>query len=222
MGDRIVVTGAAGVLGGAVARYLADKGATVVGIDMASATDLPTDFIGDVDLTEPDRAAAVFARIGSEGPIDGLVNIAGGFRWETIENGAAETWDLLYRMNVATTLNATRAALPFLLADGGGAIVNVGAAATARAGTGMGAYTASKSAVARLTEALAEECKDRRLRVNAVLPSIIDTPANRAEMGTADADRWVQPIELAQVVGFLLSADASAVTGACLPVTGRI
>ena len=86
----------------------------------------------------------------------------------------------------------------------------------------MGAYTASKSAVARFTEALAEEVKHRGIRVNAVLPSIIDTPANREALGDADAAEWVNPSELAAVIAFLLSPEASGVTGACLPVTGRL
>ena len=94
-------------------------------------------------------------------------------------------------------------------------------AAALKAATGMGAYTASKSGVARLTEALADELKGR-VRVNAVLPSVLDTPANRADMGEADAAKWVTPQELANVIAFLLSDAASAVTGACIPVTGRV
>ena len=90
------------------------------------------------------------------------------------------------------------------------------------AGTGMGAYAASKAGVAKLTEAMAEEFKDRGLRVNAVLPSILDTPANRADMPQAEFDRWVRPEALARVVAFLLSAEADAVTGVSLPVAGRV
>ncbi|MNI55234.1 3-oxoacyl-[acyl-carrier-protein] reductase FabG [compost metagenome] len=103
-----------------------------------------------------------------------------------------------------------------------GAIVNVGAAAATRAALGMGAYAASKAGVARLTEAFAEELKDQDVRVNAVLPSILDTPANRADMGDADAHRWVKPEALAEVIVFLLSDAADAITGATLPVTGRV
>ena len=126
----------------------------------------------------------------------------------------------MFAMNVVTALNACRAALPHLRS--GASIVNVGAAATARAGAGMGAYTASKSGVARLTEALADEVKDRRIRVNAVLPSILDTPANRADMGEEGADKWVKGEELSAVIAFLLSDAASAVTGASIPVMGRV
>src|SRR3546814_9275584 len=110
----------------------------------------------------------------------GLVNVVGGFAWETIADVSVATWDRLYLLNVRTTLNATRAALPQFA--NGGAIVNIGAGAADRAAAGMGAYAASKAGVARLTEALAAELRDRRIRVNAVLPSVIDTPANRADM----------------------------------------
>ncbi|WP_298197748.1 SDR family oxidoreductase [Novosphingobium sp.] len=215
----IVVTGAAGFLGSVVARHLAEQGHAVVGIDLSPhAPDFSGTFVGGVDLTDAAATTAAFAAPVLAGGIAGLASIAGGFRWETVMDGSPDSWDFLYRINVRTALNAARAAVPLL---DGGAIVNVGAAATLKAGMGMGAYTASKSGVARLTEALAEELKGR-VRVNAVLPSILDTPANRADMGEADAAKWVRPEELAAVVAFLLSDAASAVTGACIPVTGRV
>ena len=219
MSKPIVVTGAAGFLGSVVARELAAAGHAVVGIDLASqAANFPGTFLGGIDLTDAAATTAAFAAPALAGGIAGLASIAGGFRWETVMDGSPDSWDFLYRINVRTALNAARAAVPLL---DGGAIVNVGAAATLKAGMGMGAYTASKSGVARLTEALAEELKGR-VRVNAVLPSILDTPANRADMGEADAAKWVRPAELAAVVAFLLSDAASAVTGACIPVTGRV
>lgn len=215
---RIIVTGAAGILGGAVARHLAKLGNEVIGFDIAErADDFPGTFIGSVDLTCETSAGAAVAQVGW--PVQGLACIAGGFVWETVRDGSVENWDRLYSMNVRTALVACRAVLPAMSA--GGSIVTIGAAATLKAGAGMGAYTASKSGVARLTEALAEELKGV-VRVNAVLPSIIDTPANRADMGEADADKWVAPLELAKVIAFLLSGDASAVTGALIPVTGQV
>lgn len=218
---HIVVTGAAGILGAAVARHLREQGHDVTGIDLAAeAPGFPGAFVGGVDLTAASGAEQAIGAAVARAPIDGLVNVAGGFRWETVADGSPESWEFLHRINVMTALHASRAALPSLTSTQG-AIVNVGAAATLKAGMGMGAYTASKSGVARLTEALAEEQKGV-VRVNAVLPSIIDTPANRADMGEADAAKWVAPVELAQVIAFLLSSAASAVTGATIPVTGRV
>ena len=149
------------------------------------------------------------------------MNIAGGFAWKTVEDGSVDTWEKLWSLNVKTCLNTTRAALTHF-AETGGAIVNVSAAATHKADTGMAAYTATKSAVSRLTESLASELKDRDIRVNAVMPTIIDTPANRADMPDDDFEKWVKPKELAQVFEFLLSPLSSAVTGALLPVAGRV
>ena len=140
--------------------------------------------------------------------------------WETIADGDANTWDRLYSINVRSTVNASHAALPHL--SNGASIVNIGAAAAVKAGIGMGPYAAAKSAVARLTESLAEEVKERHIRVSAVPPSIIDTPANRREMPDADYSTWVTGTELANVIAFLLSRQASGVTGALIPVVGRV
>lgn len=224
--QRVVVTGAFGALGRVVVRSLAASGAAVAALDHAPApADVPAGVqaFGGIDLA--DAAAARAAMTGAEralGGIDALVNIAGGFRWETVAEGSLDTWDQLYRLNLRTAVAASQAALPFLLAAGGGRIVNIGAAGAVKAGTGMGAYAASKAGVARLTEALAEEFKDRGITVNALLPSIIDTPANRADMPDADASRWVTPEQLAGIVRFLLSEPAVAITGALIPVTGRV
>ncbi|HEX7852415.1 MAG TPA: SDR family NAD(P)-dependent oxidoreductase [Sphingobium sp.] len=218
---HIVVTGAAGILGSAVAKYLNEQGHDVTGIDLAAdAPGFPGTFIGGADLTSSAGAEAAVAKATAKAPVDGLVNVAGGFRWETVADGSPDSWEFLHKINVMTALHTSRALLASLSAAKG-AIVNIGAAATLKAGMGMGAYTASKSGVARLTEALAEEHKGS-VRVNAILPSIIDTPANRADMGEADAAKWVAPVELAQVIAFLLSPAASAVTGANIPVTGRV
>ena len=221
----VVVTGAAGALGAVVADTLTHDGVKVIAIDQAKtipgATASALSFPG-VDLCDQRSVADVFAAIGRDiGSLNGLVNIAGGFRWETIADGDIATWDRLFNLNLKTALIASKAALP-LLETKGGSIVNVSAAAAQKAAAGMGAYAASKSAISRLTEALAEEMKDRGVRVNAVLPSIIDTPANRRDMPQADFSRWVAPRDLANVIKFLLSDEARAVTGALLPVTGRV
>lgn len=224
-GLRIVVTGGLGALGRSTGRVLSQRGARVTLLDRAQASTIPevTAVIGDVDLTDPDSTRAAFdAAASGMGGIDGLVNIAGGFSFEKVEGGAAQTWDRLYAMNLRTAVLASQAALPWLLQSPAGSIVNIGAMAALKAGAGMGAYAASKAGVMRLTESMAEEFKQRGLRVNAVLPSTLDTPANRADMPDADFARWVTPDSLAQVIAFLLSREARDVTGACLPVTGRV
>jgi NAD(P)-dependent dehydrogenase (short-subunit alcohol dehydrogenase family) len=225
-GKAVVVTGAFGTLGAAVVRGLGEAGARVAAIDRAAAPDsLPgsAHARGGVDLADAAAATgAIDAAAAALGGLDALVNIAGAFRWEKVAGGQLETWDLLYRVNLRTAVAASQAALPHLRRRGSGRIVNIGANAATRAGAGMGAYTASKSGVARLTEALAEELKDDRITVNAILPSIIDTPPNRSDMPDADFDRWVKPDQLAGVIAFLLSDRASAITGALLPVVGRV
>ncbi len=221
---RVIVTGAAGNLGREVTRVLAEKGVEVIAVDHADSG-LPetpnTTRLGGVDLADAAQAAAAVATAAKGGSLQGLVNVAGGFAWEKVLGGEAATWDRMWALNVTTALNMCRAAAP-ALEDGAGSIVNIGAAAAAPAGLGMGAYAASKSAVARLTETLAAELKPRRVRVNAVLPSIIDTPANRKSMPDADPSAWVTTTELAATIAFLLSPDASGVTGALIPVVGRV
>jgi NAD(P)-dependent dehydrogenase (short-subunit alcohol dehydrogenase family) len=228
VGDRIIaVTGAFGVLGSAVANRAAASGARLALIDFAPAPAGPVPegalSLGGVDLTDAAAAAKAFDAVAAKfGGLDVLINVAGGFRWETLEDGSADSWAGLYRMNVLTTANASRAALPHLRKSRAGRIVNIGANGAIKAGMGMGAYAASKAGVHRLTESLAEEVKGDGITVNAVLPSIIDTPTNRADMPNADPSQWVAPDDLAAVILFLASEEARAVTGALLPVTGRL
>ena len=223
-GKIVLVTGAAGALGGVLAARLAARGARVVGIDLHELrTGTGFEFaVGGVDLGDAAAIERAFTTIAQRvDALDGLANIAGGFTWESVAEGSAETWDRMYKTNVRSCLLTSQASIP-LLRKRGGAIVNVSAAASQLAGKGMGAYAASKSAVSRLTESLAAELKDAGVRVNAVLPSIIDTPANRASMPDADFTRWVAPEALADAIAFLLSDEARAVTGALLPVKGRV
>jgi len=224
-GLRVVVTGGLGGLGRRTGAVLMARGARVILMDRAPSVAIEgmAGVLGGVDLGDSAATARAFASAADRmGGIDSLVNVAGGFTWESIETGDVATWDRLYAMNLRTALLASQLALPHLLRSPRASIVNVGALAAQKAASGMGAYAASKAAVARLTEAMAEEFKERGLRVNAVLPSILDTPPNRADMPKADFSRWVTPDALAAVIAFLLSADAAAVTGACLPVTGRV
>jgi NAD(P)-dependent dehydrogenase (short-subunit alcohol dehydrogenase family) len=225
----VVITGAFGALGSAVANAAAEQGRRTALLDIATppATlnvldPTRTLVVGSTDIASPSAARSAMAAVNDRfGRIDALINIAGGFRWQTIQDGDPQTWDELYRLNVTSTLNASIACLPYLRRAKAGRIVNIGAAAALKAGAGMGAYAAAKSAVHRLTESLADELKAEGITVNAVLPSIIDTPANRKDMPDADRSKWVAPAELASVILFLASDAASALTGALIPVTGR-
>ena len=226
----VVVTGGFGTLGRTVGRVFSDHGWKAALLDKAPAPDEATAaqldaawWRGGVELTDLDAArAAMAAAVEQLGALDAIVNVAGGFRWETLADGSLDTGDLMYQMNVRTAAVASKAALEYLAGGArGGRIINIGAGSAVKAGMGMGAYTASKSGVMRLTEALAEELKDQSITVNAVLPGIIDTPQNRNDMPDADFSRWVRPEEIANVILFLASDAASGVTGALIPVIGR-
>jgi len=228
-GRVVVITGAFGVLGSAVAEAAAAGGARLALIDFAkdppsglpSGADVMT--LPGVDLTDANQTGAAMDAIADRlGGIDALLNIAGGFTWETLQEGSIQSWPAMYRLNVLTAANACRSAIPHLKRSPAGRIVNVGSAAALKAAMGMGAYAAAKAGVHSLTQALAEELKGDNVTVNAVLPSILDTPTNRADMPQADASTWVAPRDLAAVILFLASEAATAVTGALVPVTGRV
>jgi NAD(P)-dependent dehydrogenase (short-subunit alcohol dehydrogenase family) len=224
-GKVIVVTGASGALGKVVAEVAQARGARVAAVDHAPSQ-IPATAnrieLGGVDLTDAAQAKkAIDAAAAHFGRLDALINIAGGFAFEAVAEGDPKTWQHMYALNVLTALNASRAALAHLAAAAAGRIINVGAMGALQAGAGMGAYAASKAGVHRLTEALAAEWKGK-ITVNAVLPSIIDTAANRASMPKADFSKWVTAQELAEVMLFLASDAASAVTGVLLPVSGRV
>ena len=223
-GRVVAVTGGHGVLGRAVVEAALARGWRVAVIDHAMGHSAPDGAleIGGVDLTDPAQAGAAVGRVIERfGRLDALLNIAGGFVWQTTDD-AAPAWDRMFALNLSTALHASRAALPHLKASDAGRIVNVGSAAALKAGAGMGAYGASKAAVHALTQSLAEELKTTAVTVNAVLPSIIDTPANRADMRDADPDQWVAPADLAAVILFLASPESRAMTGALVPVMGRV
>ena len=223
---RIVITGAFGALGEQVVDMALAAGARVAAVDYAPAEGRPQKEnllqLGGVDLTSPDAAQEAFTAINKEfGGIDGLVNIAGGFAWESFTDSTIDTWDKMYNINVRTAVLACHSALPFMQGESDASIVNISAFSALRSEMGVAAYTASKAGVAKLTESLADEFKGK-VRVNAVLPTILDTPINRRDMPDADFSAWVAPAELGQVILFLLSPMASAVTSALLPVRGRI
>jgi len=225
MSERVIaITGGHGVLGRAVVEAALADGLKVAIIDHAGGQTAPEGVLelGGVDLTDAASATkAVDAVAAHFGRLDALLNIAGGFVWQTTDD-ADPAWARMFALNLTTALNASRAALPHLKRSDEGRIVNVGANGALRAAAGMGAYAASKAGVHRLTEALAEELKDTSVTVNAVLPSILDTARNREDMPDADPAKWVAPADLARVMLFLASPDSRAVTGALIPVTGRV
>jgi NAD(P)-dependent dehydrogenase (short-subunit alcohol dehydrogenase family) len=226
-GKVLAITGGDGVLGQAVAATLSGYGArpAVLAHSDAPARAQPAGTLhyGGIDLTREEAARGAMARIAKDaGRLDGLINVAGGFRWEKIAGGTLASWEAMYAVNLRTVVISCQAALPYLPQTGGGRIVNVGSLGAVKAAAGMGAYAASKAGVAKLTEALAEELKDKHITVNAILPSILDTPKNRLDMPQADFTRWVTPTEAAEVIAFLVSDEARAITGALIPVAGRV
>lgn len=212
----IIVTGANGTLGSAVCAVAEAHGARTIRLDLVF--DSPAENCHTVDLTDLE---AVTNLLDDVGDFDGVFNIAGGFAMGTPAAAVQDDeWDRMFALNVTTMRNMVKAAVPHLRRVGGGSIVNVGAYG-AREGQGdMSAYCASKSVVMRLTESLANELRGEGINVNAVLPTIIDTPPNREGMPDADFSDWVAPGDLAEVVCFLGSRAASAVHGALVPVRG--
>lgn len=231
--DRIVViTGAAGNLGQATARAFIDDGAHTILVDRGTGrltalfpqlSDTPYHMLAEnIDVSDA-AAAAELVRTGLErfGRIDALVNAVGTYRGgKPVREEKLETWELLWRANLWTTLAMCRAVVPAMLEAGKGRIVNVAARAALAGGANAAAYSASKSAVMRLTESLAAELKGSNIQVNCVLPGTIDTPQNRQAMPEADFGRWVSPEAIADVILFLASENARAVTGAAVPVFG--
>ncbi len=225
----IVITGAAGNLGRAVTQVFMEQGARLVLLDLR-ADDLQRTFgkdntavaLAPVDLLDPEAIGVVVdAAVDRYGRIDVLCNLAGGFLMgEPVHQTSGASWNAMFDRNVRTLLNMSQAVVPHMSAKGGGKIVNIGAFAAQRGLAGMGAYIAAKSAVIRLTESMAAELREKNINVNCVLPTIVDTPENRAAMPAADPTRWVAPQDLAAVISFLASGAARAVHGVALPVTG--
>jgi NAD(P)-dependent dehydrogenase (short-subunit alcohol dehydrogenase family) len=220
----VVVTGAAGALGRAVVAEFRAGGAEVV------ALDLPSDRLDEVgrqagvhpvagELSSREQVRAAWERIDGIGAPTALVALAGGFRPSSLADLTEEIWEQMISSNVASVLWCCQEAAPRLAAAGGGAIVTVGSK-TAVGGPAPVAHATSKAAVVRMTELLAEELRPQRIRVNAVLPSVIDTPANRTWMSADLAARAVAPEAIAKVIAFLAGPDAAPVSGARVPVYG--
>lgn len=227
--QTVLITGAAGNLGRALAQGFAAEGANLVLIDLkpealerAFGPETGKRMLAPTDLLQQ---AQVDATVGSVlerfRRVDVLCNIAGGFRMgEPVHATGDADWGFLFDLNIRTLLHAVRAVVPHMLEAGRGKVINVGAFAAQKGGARMGAYAASKSAVIRLTESMAAELREKGINVNCVLPTIIDTPENRAAMPQADPGRWVAPEDLAAAIVFLASPAARAIHGAALPVSG--
>jgi len=227
-GKVAIVTGAAGNVGVALMKLLAARGAHVAALDrsadaMAARLGPASDglHLPVADLSDPAQvAAAVGAVVQRFRRLDGVAATVGAFAMAPVTESTPELWERMLRVNLLSTATVFSAALPHLRAAGGGSLVAVAAGAALRAPGGMAAYAAAKSAVLRLVEALSDEGKPDRIRVNAVLPGTIDTPQNRVAMPDADPARWVTPKQVAEAMVFLLSDASSGVTGAALQVTG--
>lgn len=226
----VLVTGAAGGLGKPVADFFKSKGAFVAHLDFSK--DLidksfpeqgdPNCLFITVDLTNRKSCEQSVSQVLEKfGKIDILCNIAGGFQMgEPVHQISDDTWDFLFDLNTRSILNTSAAVVPVMLSAGSGKIINISAGAATKGAAKMGAYIASKSAVLRLTETMALELRASNINVNSVLPSIIDTPTNRAAMPQSDFSRWVAPSSIANVIGFLASNAAKDVHGAGVPVSG--
>jgi NAD(P)-dependent dehydrogenase (short-subunit alcohol dehydrogenase family) len=224
-----LVTGAGGNLGAAIARELARRGAKLALADQSeaalasvAATLGATEhvLIGNVDLRQQaDTERVVAACLERFGRCDALANTVGTFRMGAIEEDAATQWQMLMDLNALSALLLSKAALKPMRANKYGRILHVAAGAALKGGAGMSAYSASKAALMRVCESLAEETRGSGVTANCILPSTIDTPQNRAAMPDADASAWVKPEAIAKVAAFLLSVDAARVTGAAVPVS---
>jgi NAD(P)-dependent dehydrogenase (short-subunit alcohol dehydrogenase family) len=168
-------------------------------------------------------AGVVSAGAGEAGaPLRGVVNLVGGFAMGgRVHETDIEEFERQFRLNLRPTYLVTHAAVPHLLDAGGGSIVCVGTRAALQPFKGAAGYISSKAAVIAFAQAVAVEYKDDGIRCNAILPSVIDTPANRASMPKADHARWVKPADIAGVISHLLSGDSAPISGAALPVYGR-
>ncbi|UCF20007.1 MAG: SDR family NAD(P)-dependent oxidoreductase [Gemmatimonadota bacterium] len=229
-GKVALITGAAGNVGAATARAFLDAGAPVVLVDRAPARlremypnlrDSDQHMLAEgIDVSEPAAAAGLVRNVVSRfGRIDALVNTVGTYRGgKPVHEEDLETWDLLFGANLRTMLVMCRAVIPIMREGGGGRIVNVGARSALSASANSVAYSASKSAVLRLTEGLAQELKASNIAVNCVLPGTIDTPQNREAMPDADFSNWVAPEAVADVILFLASDEARAISGAAVPI----
>lgn len=224
----VLVAGGTGALGAAVVRELLEDERPVTATWVVEAErerlesglgDTPGLSLVEADLTDP--AAAKAAVAGVEG-LDAVVNLVGGYAGgKDVDETELEDFERMLRLNLVPGFLLARVAMPRLAEAGGGAFVGVSARAAVRPFGGASGYIAAKAGVLAFVQALAAEWRDRGVRANAVLPSVIDTPANRRDMPDADFSKWVAPAEIAAVIRFLVSDESAPTSGAAIPVYGR-
>jgi NAD(P)-dependent dehydrogenase (short-subunit alcohol dehydrogenase family) len=229
MADTAIITGGTGGLGSAVVTRMLDDGWRVVvpwlfEQELEQVTERPGLELIKADLSDRTQAKMIVesAAGAPQAPLRGLVNLVGGFSAPgRVHETPIEQFDQQFQLNVRPTYLMVQATIPVLLENGGGSIVCVGTRAALQPFSGAAGYIASKAAVVAFAQAVAAEYKHDGIRCNAILPSVIDTPANRAAMPNADHDRWVRPAEIAGVIAALLSTDLTPTSGAAIPVYGR-
>src|SRR5581483_1579347 len=225
MRQTAIITGGTGGLGSAVVTRLLDDGWRVVVPWVVERELERVQAREGLDLVDPDAVAAVVSQAAggsSDAPLRGVVNLVGGFAMGArVHETPIEEFEKQFRLNLRPTYLVVSAAVPHLLSAGGGSIVCVGTRAAVQPFSGAAGYISSKAAVIAFAQAVAAEYKNDGIRCNVILPSVIDTPANRASMPKADHERWVKPAEIAGVIAHLLSDDSRPTSGAAIPVYGR-
>ncbi len=229
--DRVaIITGGTGALGRAVVSAFIEEGAMTVCtyiVDeelkgLSSMSKNPNLLLIKSNLTKEKQVAKLVQKTqGRFRKIDVLVNIVGGFVYSKIQDTDEKTWDRMMNMNLKSTFLCSKAVLPQMIKQNYGRIINISSRAALKGLAGVGAYSASKAGVLNLTETIADEVKDHDINVNAILPSTIDTPANRKDMPNSDFSKWVKPEEIARVMVFLASDDSKPISGAAIPVYGK-
>ncbi len=233
-----IITGALGGLGRTVVEKFLESGAIVIGVDSEKALSDETrksPFWKQVsahngwrfkpsDVLDETSVSKTFAEVNRDhNRIDALLNLVGGiYPWTEVENIDLKTWDFAIDLNLKSTFLCCREILKHMIPQKRGKIINMGAGAGLKGGSQAGPYGAAKAGVINLTETLAEENKNNCIQVNAIVPSIIDTSANRKSMPDADFSKWVTAEEIADVLLFLASDKSSGVTGSIIKVPGRV
>ena len=232
-GKVSIITGAVGNLGMATAKIFQQAGAKTVLVDRSpdrirevfkDLVDSEDHFLaGGIDLSNSESLAKLIdLTLARFDRVDVLVNTVGGYRGgKPAHEADLADWDFLFNINLRTTLLCCRAVIPQMLKQGTGKIINIASRDGLRGTAGYAAYSASKSAVLRLTESLADELKASNINVNCIMPGTIDTPQNRASISNGDFAKWVEPAAIADVIAFLASDASRAINGAALPVFGK-